>query len=73
MKLLKPTYLLQMLLLLSAVTVVLSACEENETKSLSEQLDHMIANRQVYDCEKEQRIVDLRHLLSVSGLTPEQE
>ncbi len=73
MKLLKPTYLLQLLLLLSAVTVVLSACEENETKSLTEQLDHMIANRHIYDCEKERRITDLRHLLSVSGLTPEQE
>lgn len=73
MKLLKPTYLLQLLLLLSAVMVVLSACEENETKSLTEQLDHMIANRHIYDCEKERRITDLRHLLSVSGLTPEQE
>ena len=73
MKLLKPTYLLQLLLLLSAATVVLSACEENETKSLTEQLDHMIANRHIYDCEKERRITDLRHLLSVSGLTPEQE
>lgn len=73
MKLLKPTYLLRTLLLLCAVAVVSSACERNETQSLSDKLDHMIANRQVYDCQKEQRIAELRHLLSVSGLTPAQE
>ena len=47
MKLLKPTYLLRTLLLLCAVAVVSSACERNETQSLSDKLDHMIANRQV--------------------------
>ena len=73
MKLLKPTYLLRTLLLLCAVAVVSSACERNETQSLLDKLDHMIANRQVYDCQKEQRIAELRHLLSVSGLTPAQE
>ena len=73
MKLLKPTYLLRTLLLLCAVAVVSSACERNETQSLSDKLDHMIANRQVYDCQKEQRIAELRHLLSVSCLTPAQE
>ena len=45
MKLLKPTYLLRTLLLLCAVAVVSSACERNETQSLSDKLDHMIANR----------------------------
>ena len=74
MKLLKPTYLLRTLLLLCAVAAaVSSACERNEAQSLSDKLDHMIANRQVYDCRKEQRIAELRHLLSVSGLTPAQE
>ena len=60
-------------LLLSSALAALSACEPNETQSLSEQLDRMIANRKVYDCEKERRITDLRNLLSVSGLTPAQE
>ena len=48
MKLLKPTYLLRTLLLLCVVAVVSSACERNETQSLLDKLDHMIANRQVY-------------------------
>ena len=51
MKLLKPTYLLRTLLLLCAVAVVSSACERNETQSLSDKQDHMIANRQGYDCQ----------------------
>lgn len=73
MKLLKPTYLLPKLLLLCAVAVLSSACEQNETQTLSDKLDHMIASRQVFDCRKEQRIADLRRLLSVSSLTPAQE
>lgn len=60
MKLLKPTYLLRTLLLLCAVAVVSSACERNENCSRCRtNWTHMIANRQVYDCQKEQRIAEL--------------
>lgn len=51
----------------------LSACRQDETRSLSDYLDYIIENRQIFEDEKEERIGRLKNLLGVTNLTPEQE
>lgn len=51
----------------------LSACRQDETRSLSDYLDYIIENRQIFEDEKEERISRLKNLLGVTNLTPEQE
>ena len=51
----------------------LSACRQDETNSLSDYLDYIIENRQIFEDEKEERIGRLKNLLGVTNLTPEQE
>lgn len=60
-------------LVLIVAVVALAACEHRETRTLSERLDQMIANRSQYDQAKEVRIADLRALRNLTPLSPEQE
>lgn len=59
--------------ILLLVTGLLASCSENETRTLADKLDHMIAAKQEYDAAKEERIAALRQLLGVTCLTAEQE
>lgn len=49
------------------------SCMENESQTLSDQLDQAIRDKRVYVDRKEQRIAKLHLQLGVSGLTREQE
>lgn len=66
------TYRVRFFVLLFGV-LGLSACRQDETRSLSDYLDYIIENRQTFVEEKEQRIGKLKNLLGVTNLTPEQE
>lgn len=61
-----------MVLLLSALAL-LPSCRRDEVQTLSARLDRVIADKPVYDAQKERRIGELRLLLGVSGLSQEQE
>ncbi|MDD3077650.1 MAG: DUF6377 domain-containing protein [Paludibacter sp.] len=61
-----------LIILLSLVSIFYSSAN-NELDSILTILDQTIQNKDLYIKQKEQRIVDLRQLLNISKITPEQQ
>lgn len=59
--------------LLLAGALLLGSCRQDETRTLSEELDQAIADKPLYDARKEARIDELRRLRAIPGFTPRQE
>ena len=53
--------------------MLLFSCAQNETRSLSNELDRMLERKEEFEMEKENRIARLREWLNVPGISPEQE
>lgn len=65
-------YLIRLSISIGVMLSVLS-CGQDETRSLSNELDRMLEQKHLFEAEKENRIDRLRDRLHVSGLSPEQE
>lgn len=61
------------LLLTAGWALLLSSCRKDGMERYAELLDRTLADKALFDAEKERRIDGLRLLLDVEGLTPEQE
>lgn len=61
------------LFILLLCMIGVSASARNELKSLTDILDNMIADKQVYNTVKDKRINDLKNLLGEGDITPEYE
>ena len=64
---------LLILVILAGAALFLSACREDETRSLANELDHMLEQKHRFELKKERRIARLRERLQVNDLSPEQE
>lgn len=53
--------------------VLLAGCQRNEDRTLADELDRIIEQRQTFNDKKEERISELKRMLDVTGLSPRQE
>ena len=53
--------------------VLLTGCQRNEDRTLADELDRIIEQRQTFNDKKEERIGELKRMLDVTGLSPRQE
>lgn len=53
--------------------VLLTGCQRNEDRTLADELDRIIEQRQTFNDKKEERISELKRMLDVTGLSPRQE
>lgn len=58
---------------LLAGTLSLASCQPDENRSLTETLDQAIADKPLFDAQKEQRIDELRRLRAIPDFSPLQE
>jgi cell division protein FtsB len=60
-------------MLVICMTIGLSSCHQDRTQSMFDELDKMIANKHYYDKQKENKIIKLKHFLSMPNLSPVQQ
>lgn len=58
---------------LSAAAAGTCACAGGEIRNLTERLDRVLENKKVYEQEKEKQIDELRRMLTIGNITPQQE